>query len=230
MARDVQIQTITTESSGVEYLSVLSLQDVRDAAPFLGTAFPVIALAYYAGAREQLDDLIGEHEATDDATRPSNEASVGWQVTIPVPESFRAGMRRSALKGLGNTYSTDGKGLQITETFRLGADRVFLLMFPCCFLLSLLIYVEPVLWLLALCIVFLGGLTCAFLFFATQVSAIKIAARASLPNRRYRLLFMSVQQRDVPFWLLFRAFFACVAIMIAAIGIGVLVALSTSPI
>jgi hypothetical protein len=212
-------------------LSVLSFQDVRDAVPFLCTAFPVIALAYYAGARELLDDLIGDHGALNiEAGELSSDASGGWQVVIPVPESFRAGVRQSVLKWLGTKYSADGAAIQITETFRLGADRVFLLMFPSGFLLSLLIYVHPVLWILGLCISLLGGLTCAFLFFATQVSAIKIAARSSLPYRRYRILFMSVQGPDVPFWLLFRAFFACIAIMIAGVGIGVLAALSTSPI
>jgi len=138
---------------------------LHDLALVIGTAFPVLAVAYYSAARGMLDDKL-------QAEGPE------WNVDMPTPKWTRNKPGRYLVQMFGNVRFRDGKQdiIPLNERFRLSTDRTFILALPVGFMLTLAYLLFSWRWALALSIVFLQVTIDILILFGTQVSMIRLAS------------------------------------------------------
>lgn len=150
----------------------LDAKSLGDLAVVTGTAFPVLAVAYYSAARGMLDDKL-EKEGAD------------WNVDMDTPDWAHNRVGRFLIQVGGNTRFREGPGeqdkLPFNERFRLATDRTFMLTMPLGFALTLAYLIFSWRWTLALSIVFLQGTICTLIVFGTQVSMIRLASVIAKP-------------------------------------------------
>jgi hypothetical protein len=145
-------------------------KSLEDLALVIGTAFPVLAVAYYSAARGMLDDKL-EKEGPD------------WNVDMDIPDWARNRVGRFLIQVFGNTRFREDRPdkLPFNERVRLATDRTFMLTMPPGFALTLAYLIFSWRWTLALSIVFLQGTISTLIVFGTQVSMIRLASVIAKP-------------------------------------------------
>lgn len=144
---------------------------LHDVALVIGTAFPVLAVAYYSAARGMLDDKL-------QAEGPE------WNVDMPIPEWTRNKLGRFLIQMFGNTRFREGRAnkFPFNERFKLSTDRGFVLALPLGFILTLAYLLFSWRWALALSIVLLQVTIDILILFGTQVSMIRLASAIADPR------------------------------------------------
>jgi hypothetical protein len=163
-------QKIVTEwaqkQASLESLMVeLQITELHDVAVVVGTAFPVLAVAYYSAGRAMIDDKL-------------REEGPEWSVDMPTPEWARNRPGRFLLQLGAFSRFPEGQPdvFRITERFRLATDRNFIITFACGFLLTLAYLTLGWRWALAVSVLLLQFTIGTLIFFATQVSMIHLAS------------------------------------------------------
>ena len=148
----------------------LDANGLEDLALVIGTAFPVLAVAYYSAARGMLDDKL-EKEGPE------------WNVNMPTPAWAHNGVGRILIQACGNTRFREGEqdSFPFNERFRLSTDRAFMQTLPLGFALTLAYLIFSWRWALALSIVLLQGTVDTLIIFGTQVSMIRLASVIAKP-------------------------------------------------
>jgi hypothetical protein len=148
----------------------LDARSLGDLAVVIGTAFPVLAVAYYSAARGMLDDKLEKEGAY-------------WNVNMYTPDWAHNRVGRFLIQVGGNTRFRDGEEdeLPFNERVRLATDGTFILTMPLGFALTLAYLIFSWRWTLALSIVFLQGTICTLIVFGTQVSMIRLASVIAKP-------------------------------------------------
>jgi hypothetical protein len=143
----------------------LDAKSLEDLALVIGTAFPVLAVAYYSAARSMLDDKL-EEEGPE------------WNVNMDIPTWTRNRVGHFLIQAGGNTRFREGQPdkFPFNERFRLATDRNFMLTMPLGFALTLAYLIFSWRWTLALSIVLLQGTIGTLIIFGTQVSMIRLAS------------------------------------------------------
>jgi hypothetical protein len=138
---------------------------LEDLALVIGTAFPVLAVAYYSAARGMLDDKLRD-EGPD------------WSVNLIAPGWTRKNPARFLVQKFGNIHSGDGghDHFSLDERFKLSTDRSFMLAMPLGFILTLAYLLFSWRWALAASLVVLQFTIGTLIMFGTQVSMIKLAS------------------------------------------------------
>jgi hypothetical protein len=148
----------------------LDAKGLEDLALVIGTAFPVLAVAYYSAARGMLDDKL-EKEGPE------------WNVDMPTPEWTHNKFWRFLIQMGGNIRFRQGKPdiFPFNERFKLSTDRAFMLTLPIGFVLTLAYLIFSWRWALALSIVLLQVTIDVLILFGTQVSMIRLASAVAKP-------------------------------------------------
>ena len=148
----------------------LDANGLGDLALVIGTAFPVLAVAYYSAARGMLDDKL-EKEGPE------------WNVDMPTPVWTHNRVGRFLIQACGNIRFREGKQdiFPFNERFRLSTDRAFMLTLPLGFALTLAYLIFSWRWALALSIVLLQATIDTLFLFGTQVSMIRLASAIDKP-------------------------------------------------
>jgi hypothetical protein len=139
---------VTIDATGLEDLALV-----------IGTAFPVLAVAYYSAARGMLDDKL-------------KEEGPEWNVDMPIPDWARKKVWRFLIQLCGNIRFRDEDMFPFNERFKLSTDRGFMLTLPIGFALTLAYLIFSWRWTLALSIVLLQVTIDILILFGTQVSMI----------------------------------------------------------
>jgi hypothetical protein len=152
-------------------MTTIDTEGLHDAALVIGTAFPVLAVAYYSAARGMLDDKL-------QADGPE------WNVDMPTPEWAHNKIGRFLIQLCGNVRFNDDKQdlFPFNERFKLSTDRGFMLAFPLGFVLTLAYLLFSWRWALALSIVLLQLTINILILFGTQVSMIRLASAIADPR------------------------------------------------
>lgn len=151
-------------------IDALGLQNVS---LVIGTAFPVLAVAYYSAARGMLDDKL-----RDDGP--------DWHVDLLIPQWTRNKLVKFLVKAFGNVRLSEvnSNHFPLNERFKLSTDRSFMLAMPLGFVLVIAYLLFSWRWALAASIVLLQIIIGILILFGTQVSMIKLAsAIAARPAR-----------------------------------------------
>lgn len=170
----------------------LDANGLEDLALVIGTAFPVLAVAYYSAARGMLDDKL-------------REEGPEWNVDMHIPEWARRNVWRFLIQACGNIRFRKGKQdyFPFNERFKLSTDRGFMLTLPIGFALTLAYLIFSWRWTLALSIVFLQVTIDILILFGTQVSMIRLASAiakppSNAPNRQAPKAFWGSSNKSVP--------------------------------
>jgi hypothetical protein len=229
------IRLTTTQPTSTMRSSSVSLHvDETSTSVLLGTTYPVLAVAYYSAARSGLDSIM-------DAMGPD------WRATIAIPPWARRRPFAAVVRFVVNTHDEDQREpdtsgpdpseFVIDERFRLATDRLFNVVFPVGFLLSLVAVAFHVRWALALALVGVAWVTAIVLLYATQTSMIRFALRAADPRyagrrltapRRVFVMFPNQRRtaptiQEVAFNYLARGMVTAVCLVLAAVVLAVLV-------
>ncbi len=150
---------VTLDASGLEDLALV-----------IGTAFPVLAVAYYSAARGMLDDKL-------------KEEGPEWNVDMATPGWTHNKPGRFLIQLCGNIRFRDDKQdyFPLNERFKLSTDRSFMLTLPIGFALTLAHLIFSWRWALALSIVLLQVTIDILILFGTQVSMIRLASAIANP-------------------------------------------------
>jgi hypothetical protein len=150
---------ITIDAGGLEDLALV-----------IGTAFPVLAVAYYSAARGMLDDKLRD-EGPD------------WSVDLIAPGWTQKNPARFLVRKFGNIRSRDGGHgyFSLDEKFKLSTDRSFMLAMPIGLILTLAYLLFSWRWALAASLVVLQFTIGTLIMFGTQVSMIKLASAIANP-------------------------------------------------
>ena len=150
---------VTLDSSGLEDLALV-----------IGTAFPVLAVAYYSAARGMLDDKL-------------KEAGPEWNVEMHIPRWARKKFWRLLIQFFGNVRFREDRQdyFPFNERFKLSTDRTFTLALPFGFALTLAYLIFSWRWALAASIVLLQFTIDVLILFGTQVSMIRLASAIADP-------------------------------------------------
>jgi len=145
---------ITIDSEGLQNVSLV-----------IGTAFPVLAVAYYSAARGMLDDKL-------------RDEGPEWHVDLLIPQWTRNKLVRFLLKAFGNVHLSEDKPnyFPLNERFKLSTDRAFMLTMSIGFTLVIAYLLFSWRWALAVSIVLLQVIIGILILFGTQVSMIKLAS------------------------------------------------------
>jgi hypothetical protein len=151
-------------------MTTLNATDLRDVALVIGTAFPVLAVAYYSAARGMLDDKL-------QAEGPE------WNVDMPTPKWTHNRLGRYLIQASGNIRFREGKPdiFPFNERFKLSTDRGFVLALPLGFMLTLAYLLFSWRWALTVSIVLLQVTIDILILFGTQVSMIRLASAIADP-------------------------------------------------
>lgn len=146
-------------------MTTLDAEGLQNVALVIGTAFPVLAVAYYSAARGMLDDKL----QTDGPE---------WHVDLAIPQWTRNRLVRLLLKMFGNVDLADDQlnYFPLNERFKLSTDRAFMLAMPIGFILTIAYLLFSWRWALAVSIVLLQVIIGILILFGTQVSMIKLAS------------------------------------------------------
>jgi hypothetical protein len=149
----------------------LDAKGLEDLALVIGTAFPVLAVAYYSAARGMLDYKL-ENEGPE------------WHVDMPIPGWARKKFWLLLIQAGGNIRFSEDKqdGFPLNERFKLSADRAFMLAMPLGFALTLAYLMFSWRWTLSLSIVLLQVTIDILILFGTQVSMIRLASAIADPR------------------------------------------------
>lgn len=151
-------------------MTTIDATGLEDLALVIGTAFPVLAVAYYSAARGMLDDKL-------QAEGPE------WNVDMLTPEWTHNKPGRFLVQLCGNVRFRDDKQdyFPLNERFKLSTDRGFMLTLPIGFALTLAYLIFSWRWTLALSIVLLQVTIDILILFGTQVSMIRLASAIANP-------------------------------------------------
>jgi hypothetical protein len=151
----------------------LQIAELHDVAVVAGTAFPVLAVAYYSAGRALIDDKL-------------REEGPEWSVDMPTPNWTHNRPGRFLLQLGNNARFPEGQVdvIRITERFRLATDRNFMITFSFGFLLALMYLTLDWRWTLAVSVLLLQFTIDTLILFGTQVSMIKLASALADPARR----------------------------------------------
>jgi hypothetical protein len=149
----------------------LDADGLKDLTLVIGTAFPVLAVAYYSAARGMLDDML-------------REKGPEWNVDMPLPQWARRRVWRFLIELCGNIrFPKDKKDyFPLNERFKLSTDRGFILALPIGFALTLAYLIFSWRWALSLSIVLLQVTIDILILFGTQVSMIRLASAIADPR------------------------------------------------
>jgi len=149
----------------------LDANGLEDLALVIGTAFPVLAVAYYSAARGMLDDKL-EKEGPE------------WNVGMPTPAWAHNRVGRFLIQACGNIRFPEGNQdvFPFNERFKLSTDRGFILTLPLGFALTLAYLTFSWRWALALSIVLLQVTIDILILFGTQVSMVRLASAIAKPS------------------------------------------------
>lgn len=202
--------------------------DETSTAMIVAGTYPVLAVAYYSAARAQLDDVF-------DRSGPDRA------VTVAVPPWAQRPPFASITRFVVNVRPPEGSPdvidkVVIDERLLLATDRIFNLMFPLGFLLSIVAVAFEVRWALALAVVGVAWVAAVVLLYATQTSMIRFALRAAgdgggkrvLSAPRRRGFFSNPESNvarveDIPFNYLARAQLTATLMVVAAVILAVLI-------
>lgn len=145
---------ITIDAEGLQNVSLV-----------IGTAFPVLAVAYYSAARGMLDDKL-------------RDEGPEWHVDLLLPQWTRNNLVRFLVKAFGNVHLSGDEPnyFPLNERFKLSTDRAFMLAMPFGFMLVIAYLLFSWRWALAASIVLLQVIIGILVLFGTQVSMIKLAS------------------------------------------------------
>jgi hypothetical protein len=153
-------------------MTTIDATGLEDLTLVIGTAFPVLAVAYYSAARGMLDDKLKENGPE-------------WNVDMPTPEWTRNKVGRFLIQLCGNVRFREDRQdyFPLNERFKLSTDRAFMLALPIGFALTLAYLIFSWRWALALSIVLLQFTIGILILFGTQVSMIRLASAIADPVR-----------------------------------------------
>jgi hypothetical protein len=195
---------------------MLSTEEANDLSMLVGTAYPVLAIAYYTAGRLQADaPLVTEGPL--------------WRETITVPDVWgKHRVLRWTLEligrngiGVASPYS-----LPFDERFRLSSDRIFALSFPTGFLATLAFLVTSWRWTLAVGIVLVQIVLNCLIFFCTQTADISLVTRLRAVKAENLDADESERYYDLkarPFVVLTRLYALLTILLILAIGLAMAV-------
>jgi hypothetical protein len=146
-------------------MTTIDAEGLQNVALVIGTAFPVLAVAYYSAARGMRDDKL-QTEGPE------------WHVDLLIPQWTRNKVVRFLLKAFGNVHLTEGQPdyFPLNERFKLSTDRAFMLAMPLGFMLTIAYLLFSWRWALAVSIVLVQVIIGILILFGTQVSMIKLAS------------------------------------------------------
>jgi hypothetical protein len=150
-------------------MTTIDATGLEDLALVIGTAFPVLAVAYYSAARGMLDDKL-------------KEEGPEWNVDMPIPEWARKKVWGFLIQLCGNIRFREEGMFPFNERFKLSTDRGFMLTLPIGFALTLAYLIFSWRWTLALSIVLLQVTIDILILFGTQVSMIRLASAIADPR------------------------------------------------
>jgi hypothetical protein len=146
-------------------MTTIDAEGLQNVSLVIGTAFPVLAVAYYSAARGMLDDKL-------------RDEGPEWHVDLLIPRWTRNKLVRFLVKAFGNVRLSENKPnyFPLNERFKLSTDRAFMLAMPLGFMLLIAYLLFSWRWALAASIVLLQVIIGILILFGTQVSMIKLAS------------------------------------------------------
>lgn len=153
-------------------MTTINIEGLNDVALVIGTAFPVLAVAYYSAARGMLDDKL-QTEGPE------------WNVDLLTPRWTHKRFWRRMIQWFGRVRFRDGEPdlFPLNERFKLSTDRSFMFAMPIGFMLTLAYLLFSWRWALAGSIVLLQVTIDTLILFGTQVSMIRLASAIAADRR-----------------------------------------------